>query len=253
MLNGLIWVIVIFVLQAVISGLAKRAQQNAQQKPQQMQGGAQPTSGDLSNPAQPIRTSNAPKKLKPPKATDASTVVVKRPTSIVTGKRSAALGSTSAAKVQRSASEATGKPISASPTARPPTTPSRPAPTAVHPPKVTPPRVVVRAEAPEEADAMASRAKVAASIARIRSVESSVSSSHVVGLGKVGLGKNLGKNVGDNLGKPITAATQPAVSGAATQRDALTPAAIAQSLRNPQRIREAIIVSEVLGPPRGAR
>jgi hypothetical protein len=100
--------------------------------------------------------------------------------------------------------------------------------------------VIVRAEAPEEADAMASRAKVAASIARIRSIESSVSSSHVTGLGK-------------NLGKPITAATQPAVSGAATRRDALTPAAIAQSLRNPQLIREAIIVSEVLGPPRGAR
>jgi|GEM_PF-2502269 hypothetical protein len=240
MLNGLIWVIVIFVLQAVISGLAKRAQQNAQQKPQQMQGGAQPTPGDLSNPAQPVRKSNAPKKVKPPKAADASTVVVKRPTSIVTGKRSAALGSTSAAKVQRSASEATGKPVSTSPSVRPPTTPARPAPAAVNPPKVTPPRVIARAEAPEEADAMASRAKVAASIARIRSIESSVSSSHVTGLGK-------------NLGKPITAATQPAVSGAATRRDALTPAAIAQSLRNPQRIREAIIVSEVLGPPRGAR
>jgi hypothetical protein len=240
MLNGLIWVIVIFVLQAVISGLAKRAQQNAQQKPQQMQGGAQPTPGDLSNPAQSVRKSNAPKKVKPPKAADASTVVVKRPTSIVTGKRSAALGSTSAAKVQRSASEATGKPVSTSPSVRPPTTPARPAPAAVNPPKVTPPRVIARAEAPEEADAMASRAKVAASIARIRSIESSVSSSHVTGLGK-------------NLGKPITAATQPAVSGAATRRDALTPAAIAQSLRNPQRIREAIIVSEVLGPPRGAR
>jgi hypothetical protein len=240
MLNGLIWVIVIFVLQAVISGLAKRAQQNAQQKPQQMQGGAQPTPGDLSNPAQSVRNSNAPKKVKPPKAADASTVVVKRPTSIVTGKRSAALGSTSAAKVQRSASEATGKPVSTSPSVRPPTTPARPAPAAVNPPKVTPPRVIARAEAPEEADAMASRAKVAASIARIRSIESSVSSSHVTGLGK-------------NLGKPITAATQPAVSGAATRRDALTPAAIAQSLRNPQRIREAIIVSEVLGPPRGAR
>lgn len=240
MLNGLIWVIVIFVLQAVISGLAKRAQQNAQQKPQQMQGGAEPTPGDLSNPAQPVRKSNAPKKVKPPKAADASTVVVKRPTSIVTGKRSAALGSTSAAKVQRSASEATGKPVSTSPSVRPPTTPARPAPAAVNPPKVTPPRVIARAEAPEEADAMASRAKVAASIARIRSIESSVSSSHVTGLGK-------------NLGKPITAATQPAVSGAATRRDALTPAAIAQSLRNPQRIREAIIVSEVLGPPRGAR
>jgi hypothetical protein len=240
MLNGLIWVIVIFVLQAVISGLAKRAQQNAQQKPQQMQGGAQPTPGDLSNPAQPVRKSNAPKKVKPPKAADASTVVVKRPTSIVTGKRSAALGSTSAAKVQRSASEATGKPVSTSPSVRPPTTPARPAPAAVNPPKVTPPRVIARAEAPEEADAMASRAKVAASSARIRSIESSVSSSHVTGLGK-------------NLGKPITAATQPAVSGAATRRDALTPAAIAQSLRNPQRIREAIIVSEVLGPPRGAR
>ncbi len=240
MLNGLIWVIVIFVLQAVISGLAKRAQQNAQQKPQQMQGGAEPTPGDLSNPAQPVRKSNAPKKVKPPKAADASTVVVKRPTSIVTGKRSAALGSTSAAKVQRSASEATGKPVSTSPSVRPPTTPARPAPGAVNPPKVTPPRVIARAEAPEEADAMASRAKVAASIARIRSIESSVSSSHVTGLGK-------------NLGKPITAATQPAVSGAATRRDALTPAAIAQSLRNPQRIREAIIVSEVLGPPRGAR
>jgi len=240
MLNGLIWVIVIFVLQAVISGLAKRAQQNAQQKPQQMQGGAQPTPGDLSNPAQSVRKSNAPKKVKPPKAADASTVVVKRPTSIVTGKRSAALGSTSAAKVQRSASEATGKPVSTSPSVRPPTTPARPAPAAVNPPKVTPPRVIARAEAPEEADAMASRAKVAASIARIRSIESSVSSSHVTGLGK-------------NLGKPITAATQPAVSGAAARRDALTPAAIAQSLRNPQRIREAIIVSEVLGPPRGAR
>jgi hypothetical protein len=240
MLNGLIWVIVIFVLQAVISGLAKRAQQNAQQKPQQMQGGAQPTPGDLSNPAQSVRKSNAPKKVKPPKAADASTVVVKRPTSIVTGKRSAALGSTSAAKVQRSASEATGKPVSTSPSVRPPTTPARPAPAAVNPPKVTPPRVIARAEAPEEADAMASRAKVAASIARIRSIESSVSSSHVTGLGK-------------NLGKPITTATQPAVSGAATRRDALTPAAIAQSLRNPQRIREAIIVSEVLGPPRGAR
>jgi hypothetical protein len=240
MLNGLIWVIVIFVLQAVISGLAKRAQQNAQQKPQQMQGGAEPTPGDLSNPAQSVRKSNAPKKVKPPKAADASTVVVKRPTSIVTGKRSAALGSTSAAKVQRSASEATGKPVSTSPSVRPPTTPARPAPAAVNPPKVTPPRVIARAEAPEEADAMASRAKVAASIARIRSIESSVSSSHVTGLGK-------------NLGKPITAVTQPAVSGAATRRDALTPAAIAQSLRNPQRIREAIIVSEVLGPPRGAR
>jgi hypothetical protein len=240
MLNGLIWVIVIFVLQAVISGLAKRAQQNAQQKPQQMQGGAQPTAGDLSDSAQPARKSNAPKKVKPPKAADASTVVVKRPTSIVTGKRSAALGSTSAAKVQRSASEATGKPVSTSPSVRPPTTPARPAPAAVNPPKVTPPRVIARAEAPEEADAMASRAKVAASIARIRSIESSVSSSHVTGLGK-------------NLGKPITAATQPAVSGAATRRVALTPAAIAQSLRNPQRIREAIIVSEVLGPPRGAR
>jgi hypothetical protein len=240
MLNGLIWVIVIFVLQAVISGLAKRAQQNAQQKPQQSQGGAEPTPGDLSNPAQPVRKSNAPKKVKPPKAADASTVVVKRPTSIVTGKRSAAAGSTSAAKVQRSASEATGKPVSTSPSVRPPTTPARPAPAAVNPPKVTPPRVIARAEAPEEADAMASRAKVAASIARIRSIESSVSSSHVTGLGK-------------NLGKPITAATQPAVSGAATRRDALTPAAIAQSLRNPQRIREAIIVSEVLGPPRGAR
>lgn len=248
MLNGLIWVIVIFVLQAVISGLAKRAQQNAQQKPQQMQGGAQPTPGDLSNPAQPVRKSNAPKKVKPPQVADASTVVVKRPTSIVTGKRPPTSGSTSAAKVQRSAFEATGKPVSTSPSVRPPTTPARPAPTAVHPPKVTPPRVIVRAEAPEEADAMASRAKVAASIARIRSIESSVSSSHVTGLGK-----NLGKNVGDNLGKPITAATQPAVSGAATRRDALTPAAIAQSLRNPQRIREAIIVSEVLGPPRGAR
>jgi hypothetical protein len=240
MLNGLIWVIVIFVLQAVISGLAKRAQQNAQQKPQQSQGGAQPTRGDLSDPAQPVRKSNAPKKVKPPKAADASTVVVKRPTSIVTGKRSATSGSTSAAKVQRSASEATGKPVSTSPSVRPPTAPARPAPTSMNPPKATPPRVIVRAEAPEEADAMASRAKVAASIARIRSVESSVSSSHVTGLGK-------------NLGKPITAATQPAVSGAATQRDALTPAAIAQSLRNPQRIREAIIVSEVLGPPRGAR
>jgi hypothetical protein len=99
--------------------------------------------------------------------------------------------------------------------------------------------VIVRAEAPEEADAMASRAKVAASVARIRSVESSVSSSHVTGLGQ-------------NLGKSITAA-EPVGSGAAARRDALTPSAIAQSLRNPQRIREAIILSEVLGTPRGMR
>jgi hypothetical protein len=230
MLNGLIWVIVIFVLQAVIAGLAKRAQQNAQQKPPN---GAQPTTGDLIDPTQPVRVANAPKKAKLPKVADASTVVVKRPTSIVTGKRSATATTTTAAKVQRSATGATGKSVSAPPAARP-------APVAVTPPKVTSPRVVARPEAPEEADAMASRAKVAASIARIRSIESSVSSSHVTGLGK-------------NLGKPITAATQPAVSGAATRRDALTPAAIAQSLRNPQRIREAIIVSEVLGPPRGAR
>jgi hypothetical protein len=99
--------------------------------------------------------------------------------------------------------------------------------------------VVARPEAPEEADAMASRAKVAASIARIRSIESSVSSSHVAGLGKT-------------VGKPVSTGTQSTGSGTARQ-DALTPAAIAQSLRNPQRIREAIIVSEVLGPPRGMR
>jgi hypothetical protein len=86
MLNGLIWVIVIFVLQAVIAGLAKRAQQNAQQKPPN---GAQPTTGDLIDPTQPVRVANAPKKAKLPKVADASTVVVKRPTSIVTGKRSA--------------------------------------------------------------------------------------------------------------------------------------------------------------------
>lgn len=229
MLNGLIWVIVIFVLQAVIAGLAKRAQQNAQQKPPN---GAQPTTGDLIDPTQPVRVANAPKKAKLPKVADASTVVVKRPTSIVTGKRSATATTTSAAKVQRSASGATGKPVSAPPTARP-------APVAVIPPKVTPPRVVARPEAPEEADAMASRAKVAASIARIRSIESSVSSSHVAGLGKT-------------VGKPVSTGTQSTGSGTARQ-DALTPAAIAQSLRNPQRIREAIIVSEVLGPPRGMR
>ena len=229
MLNGLIWVIVIFVLQAVIAGLAKRAQQNAQQKPPN---GAQPTTGDLIDPTQPVRVANAPKKAKLPKVADASTVVVKRPTSIVTGKRSATATTTSAAKVQRSATGATGKPVSAPPTARP-------APVAVTPPKVTPPRVVARPEAPEEADAMASRAKVAASIARIRSIESSVSSSHVAGLGKT-------------VGKPISTGTQSTGSGTARQ-DALTPAAIAQSLRNPQRIREAIIVSEVLGPPRGMR
>jgi hypothetical protein len=229
MLNGLIWVIVIFVLQAVIAGLAKRAQQNAQQKPPN---GAQPTTGDLIDPTQPVRAANAPKKAKLPKVADASTVVVKRPTSIVTGKRSATATTTSAAKVQRSATGATGKSVSAPPTARP-------APVAVIPPKVTPPRVVARPEAPEEADAMASRAKVAASIARIRSIESSVSSSHVAGLGKT-------------VGKPISTGTQSTGSGTARQ-DALTPAAIAQSLRNPQRIREAIIVSEVLGPPRGMR
>jgi hypothetical protein len=229
MLNGLIWVIVIFVLQAVIAGLAKRAQQNAQQKPPN---GAQPTTGDLIDPTQPVRVANAPKKAKLPKVADASTVVVKRPTSIVTGKRSATATTTSAAKVQRSATGATGKSVSAPPTARP-------APVAVTPPKVTPPRVVARPEAPEEADAMASRAKVAASIARIRSIESSVSSSHVAGLGKT-------------VGKPVSTGTQSTGRGAARQ-DALTPAAIAQSLRNPQRIREAIIVSEVLGPPRGMR
>lgn len=229
MLNGLIWVIVIFVLQAVIAGLAKRAQQNAQQKPPN---GAQPTTGDLIDPTQPVRVANAPKKAKLPKVADASTVVVKRPTSIVTGKRSATATTTSAAKVQRSATGATGKSVSAPPTARP-------APVAVIPPKVTPPRVVARPEAPEEADAMASRAKVAASIARIRSIESSVSSSHVAGLGKT-------------VGKPVSTGTQSTGSGTARQ-DALTPAAIAQSLRNPQRIREAIIVSEVLGPPRGMR
>jgi hypothetical protein len=229
MLNGLIWVIVIFVLQAVIAGLAKRAQQNAQQKPPN---GAQPTTGDLIDPTQPVRAANAPKKAKLPKVADASTVVVKRPTSIVTGKRSATATTTSAAKVQRSATGATGKSVSAPPTARP-------APVAVTPPKVTPPRVVARPEAPEEADAMASRAKVAASIARIRSIESSVSSSHVAGLGKT-------------VGKPVSTGTQSTGSGTARQ-DALTPAAIAQSLRNPQRIREAIIVSEVLGPPRGMR
>jgi hypothetical protein len=229
MLNGLIWVIVIFVLQAVIAGLAKRAQQNAQQKPPN---GAQPTTGDLIDPTQPVRVANAPKKAKLPKVADASTVVVKRPTSIVTGKRSATATTTSAAKVQRSATGATGKSVSAPPAARP-------APVAVTPPKVTSPRVVARPEAPEEADAMASRAKVAASIARIRSIESSVSSSHVAGLGKT-------------VGKPVSTGTQSTGSGTARQ-DALTPAAIAQSLRNPQRIREAIIVSEVLGPPRGMR
>ena len=235
MLNGLIWVIVIFVLQAVIAGLAKRAQQNAQQKPPS---GTQPTAGDLRDAAQPVRAASAPKKAKLPKVADASTVGVKRPTSIVTGKRSATT-TTAATKVQRSATGATGKPVSAAPTARPTTTPARPATVAATPPKVTPPRPAVRPEAPEEADAMASRAKVAASVARIRSVESSVSSSHVAGLGK-------------NLGKPITAATQPAGRGSG-HSSALTPAAIAQSLRNPQRIREAIIVSEVLGTPRGAR
>ncbi|MEY2794382.1 MAG: hypothetical protein RIR10_98 [Planctomycetota bacterium] len=254
-MNGLIWVIVIFVLQAVIAGLAKRAQQNAQQKPQQMpkewQGGAQPTAGELSDMTrgdmtrgdmtEPVRAAKAPK------VAGTSTVVVKRPTSIVTGKRFAtSTTKTPTAKTpttktvtgaQRSSTGASGKPV-----ATPPTSPARSASTAstpATPPKVTPPRVIVRAEAPEEADAMASRAKVAASVARIRSVESSVSSSHVTGLGQ-------------NLGKTIKAA-EPVGSGAAARRDALTPSAIAQSLRNPQRIREAIILSEVLGTPRGMR
>jgi len=236
MLNGLIWVIVIFVLQAVIAGLAKRAQQNAQQTPPS---GAQPSVDELSDPTQPIRARNVPKKAKAPKVADASTVVVKRPTSIVTGKRSATT-TTSATKVQRSATGATAKPVNAPPTtARQTATPARPASVAAAPPKVTPPRPAVRPEAPEETDAMASRAKVAASVARIRSVESSVSSSHVAGLSK-------------NSGKPITKATQPAGRGSG-HSSALTPSAIAQSLRNPQRIREAIIVSEVLGTPRGLR
>ncbi len=251
MLNGLIWVVVIFVLQAVIAGLAKRAQQNAQQNSPQNAQGTGSTAASSG-----VASKRAGKTSKPPKVaagtstarstasmpiTDGRDAVQARPTAveppmptvtrpktIITGKKSASPQTTvtrgGTAGVQRPGGVKGGQPTAA--------TPKRSSPPSVSVGRAEP-RELVEAE---ETRAMASRAKVMASVARIRSVESSVAATHVAGLGK------------PSPSGPRAGAGAPSPSGGA-----LTPNSIAASLRNPQRIREAIVLSEVLGPPRGMR
>lgn len=155
---------------------------------------------------------------------------VTRPKTIITGKKPASPPATVATKVttkvtpkiKRSGSGQVGQPGGV--------VPKRPSP-----PTVSVGQPELREEA-EETSAMASRAKVMASVARIRSVESSVSATHVAG-----------------LGKPIASGARTEGGPSTPLGGALTPASIVASLRNPQRIREAIVLSEVLGPPRGMR
>jgi hypothetical protein len=283
-MSGLIWVIVIFILQAVIASLAKRAQQNAQQ------GGAKgsPTripkapTARPSNPASTGAPSGAPSGASDPFSFDfrfdpsantgsnsgsnsgstsvmpgigrdganatrptpppppRATPVVKRPTAIVTGKKSAAQKASKRAgdgakQGQGSKRAGGGGGGGGGGAVRPPQAP----PTR---PMVSPARAaVMRRDEPEEADAMASRAKVAQSVAKIRSIESSVSAAHVGGLGG-----------GNQVHRPLS--TKGGVgSGQAGNAGAFSTQRIAEVLRNPQRIREAIILSEVIGPPRGMR
>lgn len=108
---------------------------------------------------------------------------------------------------------------------------------------------------------MSSRAKVAQSVAKIRSIESSISGQHVAGLGS-----SASVKTGSNRASPqaavrggIHGAVHGAVHGSVHGAAALgampsfSAARIAETFRNPHRVREAIILAEVIGPPRGAR
>lgn len=254
-MNSLIWLIAIFVVQAIIAGLAKKAQQKQEAERQARARQGQPGQpAPATRPSAPVVSDDpievarreidaqitAPR-TETPRGLDAARspidaqVVAPHQARVVRAPASntvnPAVPTRPAVTVARPP-QGTAKPrVLARGTAEPQQAPSRPKVIArsATKPVATPPRVAVQRATTvrEEADAMASRARVAASIEAVRAAERRVDSPIVT---KAPAAAQLGR---------------PAVS--------LTPASITAAMRNPARIREAFVIAEVLQGPRSMR
>lgn len=258
-MNSLIWLIAIFAVQAIIAGLAKKAQQKQEAERQARARSGQPGQpGQSSTTARPAASTASDDPIEVARREieaeiasvrtdiqrdldtarrpiDAQVAAPQQPRIVrapVSNTVNPAVPTRPVVTVARAPQTAAKPRVLARGGAQPQQPASRPKVIArASSPKPAPAtqRIAVQPSAPvrEEAAAMASRARVAASIEAVRAAERKVDSAIVT---KAPAAAQLGR---------------PAV--------AITPASITAAMRNPARIREAFVIAEVLQGPRSMR